>query len=72
VDRVLTFGTILQNIARQLQINQNYAKSDLLQLMRILDIYDMLKEPQMDIFDNASRGGTPFNPHLRGPGKRGF
>jgi hypothetical protein len=50
VDAILTFRTILENIFRTLEPNQNYSKSDLLQLMRILKIYDMVKDPQMDLF----------------------
>lgn len=50
VDAILTFRTILENIFRGIEPNQNYSKSDLLQLMRILKIYDMVKDPQMDFF----------------------
>lgn len=50
VDAILTFRTILENIFRTLEPNQNYSKSDLLQLMRLLKIYDMVKDPQLDLF----------------------
>ncbi len=50
VDAILTFRTILENIFRTLELNQNYSKSDLLQLMRLLKIYDMVKDPQLDLF----------------------
>lgn len=50
VDGIVTFGTILENILRNVEVNHSYQKSDLLQLMRILKLYDMVKEPQMNLF----------------------
>ncbi|MGB0744466.1 MAG: hypothetical protein ACPGSB_08050 [Opitutales bacterium] len=50
VDGIITFSTILENLLRNVEVNHSYQKSDLLQLMRILKIYDMVKEPQMNLF----------------------
>lgn len=50
VDGIITFSTILENLLRKVEVNHSYQKSDLLQLMRILKIYDMVKEPQMNLF----------------------
>ena len=50
VDHILTFSTILENMIRRVEVNHSYQKSDLLQLMRILKIYDMVKDPQMQLF----------------------
>jgi len=50
VDGIITFSTILENLLRNLEVNHSYQKSDLLQMMRILKIYDMVKEPQMNLF----------------------
>ncbi len=50
VDGIITFSTILENLLRHVEVNHSYQKSDLLQLMRILKIYDMVKEPQMNLF----------------------
>ncbi len=50
VDGIITFGTILENLLRNVEVNHSYQKSDLLQLMRIMKIYDMVKEPQMNLF----------------------
>ena len=50
VDGIVTFSTILENLLRNVEVNHSYQKSDLLQLMRILKIYDMVKEPQMNLF----------------------
>ena len=51
VDGIITFSTILENLFRNVEVNHSYQKSDLLQLMRILKIYDMVKEPQMNLFN---------------------
>lgn len=51
IDGIITFSTILENLFRHVEVNHSYQKSDLLQLMRILKIYDMVKEPQMNLFD---------------------
>ncbi|MEM8867555.1 MAG: hypothetical protein AAGC73_04745 [Verrucomicrobiota bacterium] len=50
VDGIIAFSTILENLLRHVEVNHSYQKSDLLQLMRILKIYDMVKEPQMSLF----------------------
>ncbi len=50
VDGIITFSTILENLLRNVEVNHSYQKSDLLQMMRILKIYDMVKEPQMNLF----------------------
>ena len=50
IDGVITFSTILENLLRHVEVNHSYQKSDLLQLMRVLKIYDMVKEPQMNLF----------------------
>lgn len=50
VDGIITFSTILENLLRNVEANHSYQKSELLQLLRILKIYDMVKEPQMNLF----------------------
>ncbi|MGJ3241352.1 MAG: hypothetical protein ACFE0O_00125 [Opitutales bacterium] len=50
IDAIITFRTMLENILRRLEPNQSYAKSDLLQLLRILKVYDMVKDPQLEMF----------------------
>ena len=41
---------MLLDILDKIEINQNYSKSDTLQVMRILKNYDLLKEAQLDMF----------------------
>lgn len=54
VDGIIAFSTILENLLRNVEVNHSYQKSDLLQLMRILKIYDMVKEPQMSLFSDET------------------
>ena len=51
IDGIISFATILESLIKSIEINHSYQKSDLLQLIRILKIYDMIKEPQMTFFD---------------------
>jgi hypothetical protein len=51
IDGIISFATILESLTKSIEINHSYQKSDLLQLIRILKIYDMIKEPQMTFFD---------------------
>lgn len=58
IDGIITFQTILENIVRLIEVNNNYQKSEILQLLRILKVYDMLKPPQMEFFpDNPKDKG---------------
>lgn len=50
VDGVLVCSTILENLLRHVAVNHSYPKSDILQLLRVLKIYDMIREPQMTLF----------------------
>jgi len=50
VDGIIAFSTILENLLRGVEVNHSYQKSDLLQLLRILKIYDMVRDPQMSLF----------------------
>ncbi len=52
VDHVLTFRTILESMIQRVESNQSYAKSDNLQLLRLLRVYDMVKSPQLELFPN--------------------
>ena len=54
VDHVLTFRTILENLVQAVEANQRYAKSDTLQLLRLLRVYDMVNVAQLELF-----GGPP-------------
>ncbi|MFM8905620.1 MAG: hypothetical protein ACKOIB_10320, partial [Verrucomicrobiota bacterium] len=55
VDHVLTFRTILENLVQAVEANQSYAKSDTLQLLRILRVYDMVKAAQLELFGGSQK-----------------
>jgi hypothetical protein len=50
IDAIISFRSMLLDILDKIEINQNYSKSDTLQVMRILKNYDLLKDAQLDMF----------------------
>lgn len=49
VDAIISFRAMLLDLLDKIEPNQNYTKSDTLQVMRILKNYDLLKDPQLDL-----------------------
>lgn len=49
VDAIISFRAMLLDLIDKVEINQNYTKSDTLQVMRILKNYDLLQDPQLDL-----------------------
>jgi hypothetical protein len=56
VDAIISFRAMLLDLLDKVEINQNYSKSDTLQVMRILKNYDLLKDTQLDLLPD--RGGV--------------
>ena len=56
VDAILSFRAMLLDLLEKVEINRSYAKSDTLQVMRILKNYDLLKDPQLDMFPERGSG----------------
>ena len=56
VDAVIPFHTILADLIAQTEVNRNYDKSDLLQIIRVLKNYGLFKDPQMELFRTTRRG----------------
>jgi hypothetical protein len=50
VDAAIPFRTMLIDLIMQTEVNRNYQKSDLLQIIRILKNYDFFREPQLELF----------------------
>jgi hypothetical protein len=48
VDGVISFREILRELVGSVATNRNYQKSDLLQTLRLLKNYDLLRDPQME------------------------
>ncbi len=57
VDAIISFRSMLLDLLDKVEVNQNYIKSDTLQVMRILKNYDLLKDAQLDL--PAERYATP-------------
>ena len=55
IDAVIPFQTILADLIQRIEVNRNYQKSDLLQIIRILKNYDFFKEPQLELFKARRR-----------------
>lgn len=55
VDGVLLFRTMLLELISRTDLNKNYEKSDLLQIIRILKNYDLLQDLQLDLFPVRKR-----------------
>lgn len=63
VDAIISFRAMLLDLLDKVEVNQNYTKSDTLQVMRILKNYDLLKDTQLDLLPERpaprrSRGGA--------------
>ncbi|MBL9202165.1 MAG: hypothetical protein JNL39_16765 [Opitutaceae bacterium] len=58
VDAILSFRAMLLDLLDKIEINQNYSKSDTLQVMRLLKNYDLLKDTQLDLLSERS-GAAP-------------
>ena len=55
LDAVIPFHTMLADLIDQIEVNRNYQKSDLLQIIRILKNYGFLKDPQLELFKPKKR-----------------
>jgi hypothetical protein len=55
IDAVIPFRTMLADLVSQTEVNRNYQKSDLLQIIRILKNYELMREPQMELFKTRPR-----------------
>ena len=55
IDAVIPFRVMLADLIGHIEINRNYQKSDLLQILRILKNYDLIKEPQLELFKAGRR-----------------
>jgi len=57
IDGVIMFRTMLLDLAAHVDVNKNYEKSDLLQMLRILKNYDLLRDAQLELFRKRRRRG---------------
>ncbi|MGZ4988221.1 MAG: hypothetical protein ACXWBP_09275 [Limisphaerales bacterium] len=50
INAVIPFRTILAELISRIETNRNYDKSDVLQVIRVLKIHKLFKEPQLELF----------------------
>ena len=55
VDAVVPFHVMLADLVEHIEVNRNYQKSDLLQVIRIFKNYDFFKEPQLELFKSKRK-----------------
>jgi hypothetical protein len=53
VDGVLSFRSILLDLVGQVEINGDYAEGSFRDVVRLLKNYDLVKDPQMELFDSG-------------------
>jgi hypothetical protein len=58
IDAVIPFRTMLQDLIEHTEVNRNYQKSDLLQVLRILKNYQFFREPQLELFKGRPSSRT--------------
>jgi hypothetical protein len=59
IDGIVSFQTMLMELISQVETNRNYEKSDLLQIIRLLKNYDLIKDSQLDMFSKSRRHKSP-------------
>ena len=71
VDAVIPFRALLADLISSIEVNRNYEKSDLLQVIRVLKNYEFFREPQLELFKPAKRRrparGKETSPEAGGP-----
>lgn len=50
VDGIISFRSMLLDIIQKVEVNRNYTKSGILQILRVLKNYDLVKDPQLALF----------------------
>jgi len=50
---------MLSDLIEHIEVNRNYQKSDLLQVIRILKNYDLFAPPQLELFDRPKPKRSP-------------
>ena len=55
VDGVIPFRTILAELLTHVDVNRNYEKSDVLQMLRLVKNYELIRDDQLDLFTHKRR-----------------
>ena len=52
IDAILSFRSMLQDIVSKVKVNYSYQRSNMLQILRLLKTYDMIKSSQLELFED--------------------
>ena len=70
-DVVLTFDRILSRLLEHVERNRNYQRSDLLQTLRLLKNYELVRPLQLELFESSKpRKKRNKRPATKQPGKK--
>jgi len=70
IDGVISFRTMLRELVLRVDTNRNYEKSNLLQIIRLLKNYNLLRDTQMDLFEKKRKSGRPVRSGVEPKGRR--
>lgn len=62
VDAIISFRSMMLDLIEKIEANRTYGKSDILQVMRILKNYDLIKDTQLEIFSDRGASGRRPRP----------
>jgi len=67
VDAIISFRAMLLDLMDKIDANRNYGKSDTLQVIRVLKIYDLLKDAQLDLLSERVQSARKARAAQAGP-----
>jgi hypothetical protein len=67
VDAIISFRAMLLDLIEKIEANRNYGKSDTLQVIRVLKIYDLLKDAQLDLLSDRMQSARRARAAQAGP-----
>jgi post-segregation antitoxin (ccd killing protein) len=59
LDAVIAFPSILQDLVERVKVNRNYQKSDVLEMLRLLKNYGLIKDPQLELRFASRKAAKP-------------
>lgn len=55
IDGIISLRSMLMEVAENVELKRSYPKVDLLETIRVLKIYDLIKDPQLELFPSDKR-----------------
>lgn len=68
VDGIISFRSMMLDLIDKIEANRNYGKSDTLQVIRILKIYDLLRDAQLDLLSDRMQSARRSRVAAEPPG----